>query len=286
VNLVVVVAILACPVFQVPIQVWQVAPDARGRTGLPATVVAHDRAVVLIPGLKIHPLRPVLATRPELHNFQQPSSPLVRTLAKDFDVFALGYAQTMPVEVIPHAPGLRQAIAQLRQAGYKEIVLMGHSAGGVIARLFVTAYPNSGVTKVISVASPHRGSQLADILRAGYPKIQAPFVESLATEPRATQTVCQLPEQIEMACVVCKLPRLDWDGLVHLSSAWPEDCQKCGIPVVLLPVSHWEAMHGEANARVLAELARERLTRWSPEQVEQARKILLQDERRGVFRRR
>lgn len=276
-NLPIVVAAFICPAVNVPTEVWQVAPDAHGKTGVPATTQGKDRAVLLIPGLKIHPFRPGLATRPGMHRFQEPTSELVRTLARDFDVFAFGYAQTMPVDVVAQAPGLRDAVVNLRKAGYKEVVLIGHSAGGVIARLFTEMNPDAGMTKLITVASPHLGSELADIIRAGYPKVQAPFVQSLATEARGAELCSKAHEKIEMACVVCKLRRLEWDGLVKIGSAWPEECQKCGIPAVLLPVSHWEAMHGEANAKVIAELAREKLTRWSAEEVEKAKKVLFRD---------
>lgn len=286
-NLPVVLAICALPAASVPTEVWQVAPDAKGKTGVPAKKQGKDRAVLLIPGLKIHPFRPLLVTKPELHRFQEPTSDLVRTLAKDFDVFAFGYAQTMPVEVIAQSPGLYAAVSHLRKAGYREVVLIGHSAGGVIGRLFIESHPDAGVTKLITVASPHRGSELADIIRAGYPKVQAPFVRSLTTEARCAAVVSKPNESIEIACVVCKLRRLETDGLVKIASAWPEEFQKGGVPAVLLPVSHWDAMYGETNAQVIAELAREKLTRWSAEEVEQAKKILFRDstERLPLFRR-
>src|SRR5690349_12046873 len=144
-----VVMVFASPSANLPTEVWQLTPDARGRAGWLSTPRTKDRAVLLIPGLKIHPLRPGRCARPEQHGWQVPTSDLVRTLAPDFDVFAFGYAQTAPLEAVVNAPGLRDTVGHLKKAGYHEIVLVGHSAGGVIARLFAAAYPDAGVTKVI-----------------------------------------------------------------------------------------------------------------------------------------
>jgi len=284
-SLPVVLVVFACPAVTLPTEVWQVAPDIKGKPGWANTQRTKDRAALLIPGLKIHPFRPVVSTRPELHGWEEPTGELVRALAKDFDVYAFGYAQTVPLDAVVHAPGLREAVGNLRKAGYKEIVLIGHSAGGVIARLFAEAYPDSGVTKVIPVAAPHTGSELADIIRAGYPKVQAPFVQSLSPEARCTKTG-KGGEKIDMACVVCKLRRLDGDGLVKLGSQWPEECQKCGVPAVLVPVSHWDVMHSPAGAKAIAELAREKLTRWNTQEVEKARKVLFGDPDERRFNRR
>jgi len=277
-SLPLVVVALAAPAANLPTDLWQVAPDARGKPGWLEPKPTKDRAVLLIPGLKIHPLRPGRAARPELHNWQEPTSDLVRTLAKDFDVFAFGYAQTTPLDAVAHAPGLRAAVAQIRKAGYREIVLIGHSSGGVIARLFVSHYPDAGVTKVITVAAPHNGSDLAYI-PAGYLKAQAPFVQSLAPDVRAAAraAAAKSDDRVEMACVVCKLRRLNGDGLVNTASQWPEECRRCGVPAVLVPVNHFDAMLSPASAKVIGELAREKLTRWSPDEVEKARKLLFGD---------
>jgi pimeloyl-ACP methyl ester carboxylesterase len=283
-----VVMVFAAPAANLPTELWQVAPDAKGKAGWLGTPRTKDRAVLLIPGLKIHPFRPALATRPERHPFQEPGSELVRALAKDSDVFAFGYAQTAPLDAVVHAPGLRNSVANLKRAGYKEIVLVGHSAGGVIARLFATAYPDAGVTKVITVGSPHAGAEAAHI-PVGYPKAQAPFVQSLAPEVRTAARVAadmKSEQTIQMACVVCKLGRFDGDGLVNVASQWPEDCRKCGTPAVLVSASHWDAMLNPTSAKTIAELARDPLARWSADEVEKARKVLFGDAARPVPRKR
>ena len=53
----VIVAVFCAPAANVPTELWQVAPDARGAKWLNVPR-AHDRAALLIPGLKIHPIRP------------------------------------------------------------------------------------------------------------------------------------------------------------------------------------------------------------------------------------
>jgi pimeloyl-ACP methyl ester carboxylesterase len=271
-----VVMVFASPCANLPTEVWQVVPDFRARAGVQNAPRTKDRAALLIPGLKIHPLRPALCARPERHLWQEPNADLVRTLAPDFDVFAFGYAQTAPLDAVAHSPGLRTAVDNLKQAGYKEVVLIGHSAGGVIARLFAAYYPDAGVTKVITVAAPHTGAEAANI-QVGYARAQAPFIHSLAPNVRAAAKVSidpKLEQQVEMACVVCKLRRLDGDGLVTLSSQWPDDCRSCGVPAVLVPVSHWDAMISPTSSRVIGELAREKLARWTAEDVEKARRLL------------
>jgi pimeloyl-ACP methyl ester carboxylesterase len=174
-------------------------------------------------------------------------------------------------------------VSNIKKAGYKEIVLIGHSAGGVIARLFVESNPDAGVTKLITVSSPHTGSELAH-LKGGYPKVQASFVQSLLPEIRIQAAPRKIDDKIEMACVICKLKRVDGDGLVNLNSQWPEECRKLGIPAVLVQGNHFEAMIGQAGVKAIGELAREKLTRWSPEEVDKARKVLFRDpdEKPGV----
>jgi pimeloyl-ACP methyl ester carboxylesterase len=272
-SLPLVVAVFVAPAAELPTEIWQVAPDAMGKPGRLNTPRSKDRAVLLIPGLKVHLFRPALATRPEQRDWQKGTSDLVRELAKDFDVFAFGYAQTVAIDAVALSPGFRDAVAHLKSAGYSDIVLVGHSAGGVIARLFVGTHPDAGITKLVTVASPHAGSDLAS-LKFGYPKVQAPFVQSLTKESRAEAGSRRIADSIQIASVVCKLKRLDADGLVNIRSQWPEEFRKLGVPAVLQEVNHWEAMLNPASAKVIAELARDKLTRWSAKEVEQAEEIL------------
>lgn len=43
------------------------------------------------------------------------------------------------------------------------LVLVGHSAGGVLGRLYMVQHPDSGVALLITIASPHRGTESAEL---------------------------------------------------------------------------------------------------------------------------
>jgi pimeloyl-ACP methyl ester carboxylesterase len=273
-----VAALVAAPVINLPTAVWQVGPEVRVKhDGEPAEIrITKDRAVLLVHGLQLHPVRPNKAFRPELHEWMEPKAALVRALAADFDVFAFAYAQTVPVDVVAVSPGFVAAVGKLKAAGYKELVLIGHSAGGLIVRQFVERYPAAGVTKVIQVSAPNTGSDLANI-GVGLPKPQVPFIRSLAPRPRieiARSTDVAIADGIGFCCVVCKVPRLSGDTLVGLESQWPPDLQRQGVPASLVAVNHFEAIKAAHSVERIAELARERLVRWTPEEVEIGRQIV------------
>lgn len=270
-------ALCAAEPAEIATELWQVAPDGGGKAWVaPAERRDKTRAVVLIPGLYVHTIKPARANLPDRRPWQDPKGELVRVLAPDFDVFAFGYGQTISVDEVAKSAGLKDAVTRVREAGYKEIVLVGHSAGGVVARHFVEANPNAGVTKVIAVASPFGGVEIANA-KLGVPKVQEPFVRSLAPDARteAMKAAKNPPGNgVPFACVVCKLKLVDSDGLVPTRSQWPDDLQKCGVPVVHSPVHHFLVMQNANAAKAIAELAREKLARWSPTETDTARKVL------------
>lgn len=45
----------------------------------------------------------------------------------------------------------------------ESLVLVGHSAGGVLARLYMVEHPRAGVAALITIASPHLGTETAEI---------------------------------------------------------------------------------------------------------------------------
>src|SRR5436190_14808589 len=107
--------------------------------------------------------------------------------------------------------------------------------------------------------------------------MQAPFIKSPAPDVRigAIKTNAHaLGKDAQIVCVVCKLKRGESDRVVHAHSQWPEELQRLGVPAVLSNINHFDAMQNPDTANSIAELVRGKLVRWSPEEVEKARKIL------------
>ena len=133
----------------------QVAPAPRTADEI-ARSAGQDRAVVLLHGLWVHPFNQHNVGKAFLHAWQKPGSLMVKRLAQNADVYSFGYAQDVAVEDIAAGPGLDQCVKRLRELGYQSIVLVGHSAGGLIARQYVEDNPDSGVTKVIQLCAQRR----------------------------------------------------------------------------------------------------------------------------------
>jgi pimeloyl-ACP methyl ester carboxylesterase len=271
------VIVAPAPVLTLPTNVLPLAPvDLKGKSTLTPDN-RKTRAAVLLHGLHLWPIRQDKISRPEPHEWQKPRGDLVRTLAPDFDVFGFCYAQTTPIDAVAHAAQLRNLVDELKRTGYKDIVLIGHSAGGVVSRLFAERYPTAGVTKVIQVCAPNQGSDLANI-SVGYPKIHTAFIRSMSPELRTESLVrnaAKIPDGLQFVSVVVKLPGFAGDGLLSPETQWPEDLQKQGTPAARTVTHHNDGMKTAGSVRVIAELAREKLVRWTPEQVEQARRVLV-----------
>jgi pimeloyl-ACP methyl ester carboxylesterase len=255
----------------------QVAPAVRPSLPAPQRSLGQPRAVILLHGLRPHPLSDASAWHAELSGWEAPTSPLVKALGKDADVFAFGYAQHLPIEEVARAPALREHVADLRRAGYAEVVLVGYSAGALIARYFVEDHPDSAVTKVIQVCAPNGGSGWGK-LTAGVRSSQEPFLLSLTKESRQAAMRDRadkvIPPGVEFVCVVGKIVR-EGDGFVRADCQWTRDLQQQGVPAVVLHTQHVGAMKTKGAARMLADLIREPQPRWTPGQVEAARGKIL-----------
>jgi hypothetical protein len=270
---------------RVDIEFSQVAPPQGARVVQRSP--GQERAVVLVHGLRVHPFSNRNVSKAEFSGWQRPRSSLVATLAREADVFAVAYSQNVALDTIARAPVLIQHLRRLKELGYRDIVLVGHSAGGVLARHVVEDEVGLGVTKVIQIGAPNAGSSLA---RAawGVRRDQEAFVESLSHEARdkclAGRADKRIPENVALVCVVCRVPLPDrtivkvrgvevdvtlkrGDGVVSCVCQWPADLQEQGIPVVLLPHDHVTAMYHGSTAQTLVDLIREPPSRWSKEQV-------------------
>lgn len=252
-----------------------VGPERAG--GIAARSPGQGRAVVLIHGLRTHPFSAANVQRAAFQDWQQPGSRLVRALARDSDVYSFAYSQNVSLDEVAGSTAFAEAVGRLRGLGYAEVVLVGHSAGGLIARQFVEDHPDAGVTKVIQVCAPNAGSSWAR-LHPSVVRGQEEFLRSLTREGRRRELAARLgkrlPEAVQFVCLVGTGEVLG-DGLVACTSQWPEDLQAQGAPAYGVFAIHTLVMRTEPGVARIAELARAGLPRWTPEQVAAVRHKLL-----------
>lgn len=236
----------------------------------------HTQAVVLIHGFHWHVLN-ASVPKAELRPWQKPDSTIVRELSKNADVFVFAYGQNVPLDVVVKDSKLGISVAQLRKLGYSDIALVGHSAGGLIARHFVEDHPDAGVTKVIQVCAPNGGSALAKLTA---PKSQKQFMECLTIasrqkclEERADKFI---PEQVQFVCVVARMdPKSKTDGVVQCAAQWTADLQRQGVPAICVTGSHREVVRESKLVETLATLIREKQERWPPQRIIEAKREIL-----------
>jgi pimeloyl-ACP methyl ester carboxylesterase len=237
------------------------------------------RAVVLIQGLSMHPISSAKVVRPEYTRWQRPDSTLAKALGRDSDVYAFAYGQNVEVDVIAGEARLREWVWQLRALGYREVVLVGFSAGALIARQFVEDYPAAGVTKVIQVCPPNGGSDWSKAEFAVRSN-QAPFLRSLtkgarraAVERRADR---KIPDGVEFVCVVGMMAKgIGGDGVVSAESQWTTDLQAQGVPAVRVAATHLTVMKSSEAIDRIVEFVRAPQPRWSAGAVAVGRKVVL-----------
>jgi hypothetical protein len=215
------------------------------------------RAVVLIHGLRLQPFQPSDVNRARLHGWQRAKSLMVRWLAAQADVFAFAYRQNVPVDAIAGSPCLAEGIQNLKWLGYEEIVLIGHSAGGVIARQFVEDHPYTAVTKVIQVCAPNTGAAPAE-LSAAAPVGQRPFLKSLTKDARKQSLDARahkiIPAGVEFICVIGCGAGFG-DGIVSTKSQWPENLRAQGVQGYPLLTTHYTVMRSPVEIKRIVQLA-------------------------------
>jgi len=161
--------------------------------------------------------------------------------------------------------------------GYAEVVLLGHSAGGLVCRQFVEDHRAAGVTKVVQVCAPNAGAFLARFDAVAC-SAQKPYVHSLTA---ASQRQCRqardgaaIPADVEFVCVVGDVVAKT-DLVVSCKSQWSDDLQSQGIPAVRLHVSHLAAVQKPESIVAIARAVREPAPRWNTERVQLARHEIL-----------
>jgi pimeloyl-ACP methyl ester carboxylesterase len=228
----------------------------------------RDKAVVLVHGLGLHPFSSDKALRAKLRAWQQGDSPIVKKLGEQADVYALAYGQNAAIDKIADDPSLVRYLVRVKKEGYKEIILVGHSAGGLIVRQLVEDHPDLGVTRVVQICAPNSGSALASLKAATAAQME--FMVSLtrafrlkALEKRDAK---KIPASVEFVCVVAAA-RLPGDGVVVAKSQWPLELQAQGIPAVSLRATHWDVMKNPKTVELLHKLVKESQPRWDAKKV-------------------
>ncbi len=222
--------------------------------------------MVLLHGYRPYPSEEAVA-HADFRDWQRPTALLVKELAKDSDVFSYGYGQNASVDAIVAAGGLADGVRQLRRVGYRDVVLVGHSAGALVARHFVEDNPDAGVTKLIQVCPPNGGTRAATLTLF---KSQRPFLDSLTPEgremclkERAAKTI---PNAVQCVCILSNADG-DSDGLVRCDCQWTPDLQRQGIPVVTIKVAHRTVPRVANGVAAIAAAVRQEQPRWKPERV-------------------
>lgn len=237
------------------------------------------RAVVLIHGVKPHVLSASKTRQALFHDWQLAGSSIVQALGKDADVYAYAWSQNVVFPAVTSDEALPKAIRKLKFMGYDEIVLVGHSAGGLVARMLVEDHPELGVAKVVQVCSPNGGAPLAEAAFA-VRRDQEPLMRSLTKSERnksvEERNGRKIPPTCQFLCVVAAAG-LETDGLVPVASQWTEDLQKQGIPAVRMKSTHWMAMRSPKAAEKIAEWVNASHPRWAAERVQAERKTILRD---------
>ena len=235
------------------------------------------RAIVLVHGLRAQVFdeaKPNEAVSPE---WQSSDSTVCRSLSQHGTVFGFAYSQNRKVQEIPAS--LLPHVRKLQADGYGEIVLIGFSAGALIARQFVEDHPEAGVRKVIQICPPNGGSELGKLDRA-VRESQEVFVRSLRKEEREkilrerAEKGVRVPDGVEFVVVLGSVAG-SGDCVVSREAQWTPDLRDQGIPVARIEQPHCFAMNTESCARMLCRLLTTPQPRWPKEGVEAARKEFL-----------
>ncbi len=251
----------------------QVHPSRRAQAELRRTP-GQQRAVVLIPGLSLAREEDTVA-EPGMQIWQYPGSPVIQALAGQADVFSFAYGQNVPVDRIAELPALRERILSLKKLGYGDIVLLGHSAGGIIARQFAEDHPDAGVTRVVQVCTPNGGSVWAELPVCA--PSQRPFLASLTVKAREKalkdRVRKNVPKTVQWVCVMGTGAGRG-DVAVSSRCQWTPDLQQQGVPVIHLRSLHFLVMNSRDCAACLADAACRNRPRWSEAEVLTARQSL------------
>ena len=170
-----------------------------------------------------------------------------------YSVTRVGY-KSRSASLAAHADQLEASVAACCATAGK-VHFVGHSMGGIVIRRYLADTPPDSLGRVVFLAPPSHGSELADWVREWPPAAEAlgPAGRALGTD--STDLHAALPQPTYEAGIVAGnrsvnpigsavIPGPD-DGAVSVERAQIE-----GVPTVVLPKSHMFIM----NSRYTAEM--------------------------------
>jgi pimeloyl-ACP methyl ester carboxylesterase len=92
-------------------------------------------------------------------------SPMKRHLAEQgiAPIYALSYGPPL-ASIDRFADQVAEKIAAIRKAtGAEQLIIVGHSMGGLVARAYMRRYGSAHVRRVVTIGTPHEGSMLAKL---------------------------------------------------------------------------------------------------------------------------
>lgn len=131
-------------------------------------------------------------------------------------------------------PQLNQRIEEVcRATGAEQVVLIGHSMGGLACRSYLARHGKSRVERLITIASPHAGTELARIGLGRNAQEMVP--DSLWLNDLAT-------ENLPVPCISIRTP--------HDNFVMPQDNQRLpgAIDVELAGIGHLAALYAKRTA--------------------------------------
>ena len=134
-------------------------------------------------------------------------------------------------------PQLNQRIEEVcRATGAEHVVLIGHSMGGLVCRSYLARHGKSRVERLITLASPHTGTELARIGIGRNAREMEPgslWLHDLATE------------NVSVPCVSIRTP--------HDNFVMPQDNQRLpgALDVELAGIGHLAMLYAKRTANAL-----------------------------------
>ena len=136
-----------------------------------------------------------------------------------------------------YAEGVERRINEVLAAtGAKQVILIGHSMGGLVSRAYLRRYGASKVAQLITLGSPHHGSRIAALAwgeNGRQMRIGNPWLKTLAAVPlpaRTTSIYSVHDNQVmpQQACSELSGARnLPISGVSHLGMAFSPKVLRC-----------------------------------------------------------